>query len=209
MRDGLRPDLYRLGLLTAGVLTLSACAYSPGPTLVSRTAPPETVAGTEAGPDSSRTVVEVRAYSVSPTVSVIAWEKGEETIGLRTWLARNGDPVAEGSRLTDHRLYISTVAIVEPGGPRRATAFSQELRISGVMRETHPCEAGNCLPVTSYGVAIPDAVLRANRDSFPVKLYTRGDSELVIVVPGDVIHRYLQTVDSVASALRSSSPRLK
>jgi hypothetical protein len=87
--------------------------------------------------------------------------------------------------------------------------YGTELLMAGVMRETHPCDGGACLPVTSYGIAIPDAVLRANRDSLPIKLYTRGDSELMVYVPGNIIGHYLRTVDSVSAAFRASATKQK
>jgi hypothetical protein len=198
--------------VAGGLLSIAACAYAPVSHTVVTSKPGDaaTVAGAVDTPrDSNRTIVEVRTYNVSPTVSVIAWEQGEEQVGLRTSIARNGQELPEGSRLSDHRLYISTTAIVEAGGPRRASVYGTELLMGGVMRETHACEGGNCLPVSTYGIRIPDAVLRANRDSLPIKLFTRGDSELRVYVSGTIIGHYLRTVDSVSTALRASATKEK
>lgn len=210
MRDDFgstRPALHR----AAGIALLAAagCAYPVVPTVVSNRLTPAVAPDSGAKGDAGVTVVEVRTYSISPTLSVIAWDAAEPEWGIRTVVPRNGERRPATSRLTDHRLYIATTAIVEPGGPRRASLDSHALRLDPVMRESHACDGGNCLPAATYGIAIPDTIMRSDRDSLVVKLYTRTDSELSFTLRRDLIAGYLRAVDSVTAALRSPSSQRK
>ena len=81
--------------------------------------------------------------------------------------------------------------------------------MAGLRGEQKPCDGGNCLPARTYGVLIPDAVLRQQQDSVVVRLYTRTDRELEIVLRHQLVQEYLRTVDSVATALQSKSLRTK
>jgi hypothetical protein len=154
-------------------------------------------------------MVEIRTHNISPVLSVIAWDSDEVAYGLQGVLPRNGQAMPEGSRLTDHRLYIAADAIVEAYGPRRATLDSRELRVSGLQAEQKPCDGGNCLPARTYSVYIPDAMLREPRDTVIVRIYTRTDRELEFVLRGELVQGYLRTVDSVATALRSNALKTK
>jgi hypothetical protein len=51
-------------------------------------------------------------------------------------------------------------------------------------------------------------MLRSNRDSIAVRLYGRGDAEMILTARRDLIDAYLSTVDSLAAALRSPFPRI-
>lgn len=199
------------GLAAAALAALASCAYPVVPNVVSSRPhnAPKTSADSGTVPDPRAPVVEVRTYSVSPTVSVVAWEGDDASHGLRTWVLRNGDSLPASSRLADHRLYIATNAIVEAGGPRRANIKSRELLISGATRDVQACQGGNCLPATTYGVSIPDAVLRANRDSLIVTFYTHSNSEFMISFRRDLLDGYLRAVDSVSTALRSKATKTK
>lgn len=194
------------GIIAVALVAIGACAYPVVPTVVStRIAPTDSAAG-EVAPTA---VVEVRTHNISPVLTVVAWDADEMGYGLQTSLPRNGEPLSVGSRLTDHRLYIAADLFVEAGGPRRAALGSRELLVAGLRGEQKPCDGGNCLPARTYGVLIPDAVLREQRDSVVVRLYTRTDRELEIVLRHQLIQGYLRTVDSVATALQSKATRVR
>ena len=194
------------GMVAAALVVAGACAYPVVPTVVSkRIAPTDSAAG-DVAPTA---IVEVRTHNISPIMTVVAWDSDETGYGLQTSLPRNGEPLAAESRLTDHRLYIAADLFVEAGGPRRAALGSRELRVAGLRGEQKPCDGGNCLPARTYGVLIPDAVLRQQQDSVVVRLYTRTDRELEIVLRHQLVQGYLRTVDSVATALQSKSLRTK
>lgn len=199
------------GLGAAALAVLASCAYPVVPNVVSSRPhnAPKAPADSGTVPDPRAPVVEVRTYSISPTVSIVAWEGDDASHGLRTWVFRSGDSLPAGSRFADHRLYIATTAIVEAGGPRRANIKSRELLIAGALRDAHACLGGNCLPATTYGVAIPDAVLRAHRDSLVVTFYTHSNSEFMVSFRGDLLDGYLRAVDSVSAALRSKATKTK
>jgi hypothetical protein len=179
----------------------AACAY-PVTTTAVRVSPTKSDSGAAAP------IIQVRTYNISPTLSVIAWMDDSESYGLRATLSRSGDSLPSSSRLTDHRLYIGTSAIVE-GGFRRATLDSRELVVAGTRRDSRPCEGGYCLPATTFGVLIPDAVLRGYQDTAVVQLITISNSQLDVVLPRELIAGYLRAVDSVSASLkvRAAAPR--
>jgi hypothetical protein len=179
----------------------AACAYP-----VTRTA-------MQVGPAKSDSaiavpIIQVRTYNVSPTLTVVAWMDDAVSYGLRATLPRSGDSLPASSRLTDHQLYIATSAIVE-GGVRRATLDSRELVVAGARREPRPCDGGYCLPAITFGVLIPDAVLRGYQDTAVVQLVTPSNSQLDVVLPRELIAGYLKVVDSVSVSLkaRAAAPR--
>jgi hypothetical protein len=60
--------------IAGGLLSIAACAYAPVSQTVVTSRPPDTqpISGAVDVPrDSNRTIVQVRTYNVSPTVSVI------------------------------------------------------------------------------------------------------------------------------------------
>jgi hypothetical protein len=194
------------GIAVAAFAALGACAYPVVPTVVSaRIAPTDSVAGAVA----PVAVVEVRTHNISPVLTVVAWDADETGYGLQAVLPRNGEPLPAGSRLTDHRLYLAADLFVEAAGPRRAEQRTRELLVGGLRGEQKPCDGGNCLPARTYGVLIPDAVLREQRDSVVVRLYTRTDREFEVVLRGQLVQGYLRTIDSVATSLQSKATRTK
>jgi hypothetical protein len=46
-------------------------------------------------------------------------------------------------------------------------------------------------------------MLRANRDSVAIRLYTRGGMETIVTLRRDLIDPYLAKVDSVSAALHN------
>ncbi len=75
--------------------------------------------------------------------------------------------------------------------------------------------AGGAVPpverrsVMQHEAAIPDAVLRANRDSLVVTFYTHSNSEFLVSFRRDLLDGYLRAVDSVSTALRSKATKTK
>jgi hypothetical protein len=158
-------------------------------------------------------VVQVREYSRSPTVSVVAWMPDANAYGLRATVRR------DGTLIQDHTLYVSTyygnVSIspyVSPVYLRQARGRGfvttvvpedQVLLSTGILRDVQSCFGWpKCSPYETRGVRVPDAVLRANRDSLAVRFYGSAGSELIITVYRDLIDPYLATVDSLSAALR-------
>lgn len=141
-------------------------------------------------------IIELRYFSFSPTVSVVGWSGENDWYGLRTTVRR------DGSLVRDHRLYVNTyykpwmrtlyLAAVPPRG----------LEMMGVSRDPYACYFGRCSPFETLAVRIPDALLRANRDSVTVTFYGSSNREMTITVRRDLIEPYLASVDSVSSALR-------
>ena len=154
-------------------------------------------------------IVQVRELPNSPTIAVVAWEPDDNAFGLRTELRR------DGSLVSDHQLYISTyydgtIALTRSRLLKRANwnvaeavvPTHQVLLSTGVSRDQYHCYWGACSPYELRGIRIRDEMLRSNRDSIAVRLYGRGDRELVVTVRRDLIDAYLSKVDSVAAALR-------
>ena len=154
-------------------------------------APVDTAVAPEEAP-----TVELRYFSFSPTVSVVAWSGENSDYGLRSWVRR------DGSLVRDHRLYVATLYEPWVRGLRLATAAPKQFRMLGVSRDTYACYWGKCSPFETIGVRIPDEVLRASRDSVAVTLYGWSGRELTITVRRDLIDAYLAAVDSVSAALR-------
>jgi len=141
--------------------------------------------------------VQVRDYPGSPTVSVVAWNIDEDGFGLRGTLRRS-----DGTLVYGHRFYISTYFEPAMRSYHLATTSSMGLEILGVSRDSYACFYGRCSPMQAIGVRVPDDVLRANRDSLPIRFIGRGGRELTVTVYRDVIDAYLAKVDSLAAAIR-------
>lgn len=207
------------GILAAAVLGLVGCASS----VMGRTGPAVTRAAVaslptdsvDAAPRAEPPIVQVREYPHSPTVSIVAWTPDETAYGLRASVRR------DGSLIRDHQLYISTYygAVSSlysgvnssyasrargQGGLVQTVALPERLLLStGISRDIQSCYAWpKCSPYETRGVRVPDAVLRANRDSLAVRFYGRAGGELTITLYRDLIDSYLEKVDSVSAALR-------
>jgi hypothetical protein len=153
-------------------------------------------------------IVQIREYSHSPTVTILAWAADEPAFGLRAQLRR------DGSLVSAHRLYVSTyyngvslsnlrsaptrLAVVQTVAPPQRL-----LQSMGISRDVYACFYGiPCSPFEMREVRVPDALLRTNRDSVAVRFYGNGGTELIITVRREVIDPYLAAVDSVATSLR-------
>jgi hypothetical protein len=127
---------------------------------------------------------------------VVAWPSDDGSYGLRTSIRR------DGSIVRDHRLFVGTY--FEPWVRRLhlAVAPPTQFRMLGVSRDALACRFGKCSPFETIGVRIPDAYLRASRDSLPITLRGWDGRDLTITVRRDLIDAYLAAVDSVSAALR-------
>jgi hypothetical protein len=140
--------------------------------------------------------VQVRYFSFSPTVSVVAWASSEAGYGLRAWMRR------DGSLIRDHRIYVSTFYEPAVRAYPHAAVPPRKLRMTGISRDVYACYFGErCSPPETYGARIPDELLRASRDSVAVTFYGRG-RELTVTVRRDLIDAYLTAIDSVRAQLR-------
>jgi hypothetical protein len=164
-------------------------------------------------PDES-TVVQVREYTRSPAISVVAWAPDDSGYGLQAMVRR------DGTLVRDHRFYVSTVYLGTGFFRNTAASFGhgaldrrgfvemiapQELLLEreGIARDVHYCFGWpRCSPRETGGARVPDSVLRASRDSVSVRFYDRYATEMVFTLRRDVIDPYLRAVDSVAAALR-------
>jgi hypothetical protein len=199
-------------LVAAPLFALVACAFP-----INRRAADEAFAASSAdqSDEPGPPIVQVREYSNSPTIVVVAWEPDDNGFGLRTELRR------DGSLVSDHQLYVSTYyngrveltnsPLLQRGKRNVAEAVvpaHQVLLSTGVSRDLYHCYWGPCSPYESLGIRVRDEMLRSNRDSIAVRLYGRGDAEMVLTVSRNLIDAYLSTVDSLSAALRSPYPRI-
>lgn len=164
-------------------------------------------------------LVQVREFPHSSIVSVVAWSPDEAEIGLRARISRG-----QGSLISDHRLYVSTYWLgrgpvtdsrmyVSPasvtvrsrlgGVVETVTPARQLVKAAGIFRDDRACfyDVDTCTPFETFEVRVPDAMLRANRDSVAVRLYGRGGTETIVTVRRELIDAYLEKVDSVTAAL--------
>jgi hypothetical protein len=200
----------RSGLLVATSIALYACAF---PIIRHANPAAHDAAATSSADDSDQPgppIVQVRQYSKSPTIEVVAWEPDDNDFGLRTELRR------DGSLVSDHQLYVSTyydggVSLTSSPLLKRANwniaeavvPIHQVLLSTGVWHDLYHCYWGPCSPYELRGIRIRDEMLRSNRDSIAVRLYGRGDVAMVVTVRRDLIDAYLSAVDSLAAALRT------
>jgi hypothetical protein len=151
------------------------------------------------GAPGDSVIVQVRYFSFSPTVSVVAWTRGSG-YGLRGWI--RGD----GSLVMDHRVYVSTYYHPAVRSFPWASIPSRPLFMTGISRDDYACYFGeSCSPFETFGAFIPDKVLRPGRDNIPVTFYAYDGRELVVTVQQQLIDAYLVTVDSVSAELRRRS----
>ncbi|MGH7602358.1 MAG: hypothetical protein ACRENK_00015 [Gemmatimonadaceae bacterium] len=206
-------------VLTAALGTGIACA-TPGRAThaaLSIAAPRQTGSVT-AATQPEPPIIQVREYWGSPIVSIVGWAPDESAYGLRASLA------LDGSLIRDHRLYVNPYYIgYPPSLDQRLLAISQRsrqpqrglvrtvipprelLESTRLLRDDYACFGGSCSPFERFEVRVPDALLRANRDSVAIQVYDGAREELIITIRRDLIDPYLRTVDSVTAALRWDS----
>lgn len=201
-----QPPSARAGLralvFAAALAGLVGCAHpsvvSTAPAATAIVVPPPTDS-VGAAPPAEPPTVQVRDYPYSPTVSIVAWAPEETAYGLRASVRR------DGSLVRDHQLYVSASYLGAPGsrGVVQTVAPSGRLlELTGRSHDEHSCYGGgSCSPYETFGMRVPDALLRASRDSVAVRLYRAG-AEFIITVHRDLIDPYLEAVDSVTAALR-------
>src|SRR3954470_24705734 len=96
-------------------------------------------------------LVQVRNYSYSPVVDLVAWDDSTTGFGLRGSFRR------DGSLIDDHRLFVSAY-YVPVRSFFRAVAPSQTLQLTGLSRDAHYCfNYPKCSPYETFGARIPDA----------------------------------------------------
>jgi hypothetical protein len=147
--------------------------------------------------------VQVRAFSHSAVVSVVAWDANDPEFGIRTSVNRSGVLVG-GVRFGDHRLYMTPLLARELGGFVHAAVMPGQLLLqTGALRDTYACFYGTeCSPMTTIGVRIPDTLLRTHRDSLVVTFFPRVQSPWTLELRRELIAAYLQKVDSVVAEMR-------
>ncbi|HST08175.1 MAG TPA: hypothetical protein VLJ83_08375 [Gemmatimonadaceae bacterium] len=202
-------------LFAASLFALAACAFPLNRRATSAAAAVNPTSPGNEAHDPGPPIVQVREYTKSPAVVVVAWEPDDNGFGLRTELRR------DGSLVSDHQLYVDTyydggVALTKSPILRRANwnvaetlvPAHQVLLSTGVSHDLYHCFWGPCSPYEVRGIRIRDEMLRSNRDSIAVKLYGRGDADIVLTARRDLIDAYLSTVDSLSAALRNPSARM-
>ena len=149
-------------------------------------------------------IVQVRDFLGSSVVSVLAWDVGDAAFGLRTAVLRNGTLVG-GTRHGDHQLYMTPFYYWYMGGFAHATAEpGKPLLRTGWSSDAQACFYGtHCSPVDAVGVRLPDALLRANRDSLVVTFDATRDP-WTITLRRELIAAYLTAVDSVVAEMRKT-----
>lgn len=190
--------------VSAFVIASLACAPLPG-TNSSAAAP---VVSDAVHPAVAPPIVQVRDYWRSSTIAIVAWDEDAAEFGLRTSVTRSGTLVG-GKRFGDHRLYVTPFLSRDLGGFKYATAAKGELLLSaGAQKDTYACFYGStCSPMVAEGVRIPDALLRANRDSLVVTFHPSVQQPWSITLRRELIDAYLQKVDSVAAVMTSVASR--
>lgn len=144
--------------------------------------------------------VQLRYFTSSPGVSVVAWLASEPHYGLRTWIRRDGSLVGG-----HHWLYVSTSFHPAVRSFPRASVAGQSLLAGGISRDDFACAfPGGCTPLDTFGARLPEKVLRAVRDSIQVRFYDLAGTHVDITLHHWLTQAYLATVDSVVTELRRS-----
>jgi len=185
--------------LVAGVAGCSLPVIGGGSSAATPTAQDE-VTDTDA---IVRPIVQVREFRRSAAVSVVAWDANDAAVGLRTSVSRSGRLVG-GVRFGDHLLYMVPSYASRMGGFKYAAVTQGHLLLTaGPQRDLYACFYGKeCSPRYTVGVAVPDSVLRAHRDSLVVTFYPSLLDPWTITLPREVIAPYLNKVDSVVAELK-------
>ena len=140
--------------------------------------------------------VMVRDFPGSSNVTIIAWNPGAPTYGLRTDVARNG------GTWRYHWLYVATNSVPERE-MAKVTGMNRSLKLEGSMKDDQNCFGGKgCAPPEYFSARIPDDVLRANLDGVSVKFLTKSGNELEYTVRREIVDAYLVAVDSVRAAFK-------
>lgn len=198
----------RAAVLLAAAAVTGACAFQPRHGAASAPTPAVAALTTDtaaATPHVEVPTVVVRSYRFSPTVTVVGWDAAQAAYGLRATVRR------DGTLVRDHQLYVNLDYFIDWRNFTRARwhaftgneSFGRPLQFVGLYRDVHSCDGDRgCSPYESLRARVPDAFLRASRDSIEVRIYGRNGSEEVVAIGGGVIAAYLATVDSVSAAFR-------
>jgi len=148
-------------------------------------------------------VVQVRDFSNTPVVAIVAWDADNADVGLRTRVGRDGKDLGD-ARVGEHRLYLSSIFVDSHGGFAHAVAHDGKLlRTTSNARDVDACRLDNiCSPRETVGLGVSDEWLRQNRDSVVVTLRPRTGQNWTIRIDGSVIKAYLNTIDSVSAAMK-------
>jgi hypothetical protein len=151
-------------------------------------------------------IVQVRGFSHSAVVSVVAWDADDAEFGLRTSITRSGD-LDGGLRFGDHRLYVTPLYARAMGGFKYAVDTVGNLLLrTGTQRDVYSCFHGNkCSPMIALGVRMPDSLLRSNRDSLVVTFIPEVGESWTITVRRELIAAYLTKVDSIVAEMRKTA----
>jgi hypothetical protein len=141
-------------------------------------------------------------------VSVVAWDPADAVFGLRTSITRSGTLVG-GNRYGDHRLFMTPVFVSDMGGFRQAIDTAGKVLVPlGATKDPYNCFYGKqCSPMVSVGVRVPDALLRASRDSLVVTFLPSVLEPWTISLSHELISAYLKKVDSVVAEMRQGSTK--
>jgi hypothetical protein len=196
----------RLSLWTALFVGATGCSLPAIGGRPSAAAP--TVHSDAATTDSTAVaapVVQVRGFSHSAIVTVVAWDADDAEFGLRASVNRAGVLVG-GLRFDDHRLYVTPLLARANGGFKYAADTLGHLLLrTGAQRDVYSCfYATDCSPMTTLGVRIPDSLLRANRDSLVVMFFPMVGEPWTLTVRHELIAAYLTKVDSVVAEMRKT-----
>lgn len=151
-------------------------------------------------------VVQVREFWRSSVISVVAWDVDDAAFGLRASVSRTGELVG-GRQFGDHRLYLTPLYARDMGGFKHASVtLGQPLLGEGTQRDSYSCFYGKeCSPMVTFGVGIPDSILRANRDSLVVTFFPIVYEPWTITLRRELITAYLNKVDSVRADVRRTA----
>ncbi|MHB0964110.1 MAG: hypothetical protein ACYC5V_12975 [Gemmatimonadaceae bacterium] len=149
-------------------------------------------------------IVQVRDFAGTSVVSVLAWDAADARFGLRAGISRNGTLVGAG-RIGDHQLYMTPFYAWYMGGFAHATAEpGKPLLRTGWSSDPYACFYGSrCAPIDAVGVRVPDALLRAKRDSLVFTFDALRDP-WSITLRRELIAAYLTAVDSVVAERRKT-----
>jgi hypothetical protein len=150
-------------------------------------------------------VVEVRGFSHSEFVTVVASDADDAEFGLRASVNRDGVLVG-GLRFGDHDLYVTPLYARAMGGFKYASdTLGHILLRTGTLRDNYACFYGRkCWPLITLGVRIPDSLLRNNRDSLVVRFVPEVGDQWTITMRRELIAAYLNKVDSVVADARKA-----
>jgi hypothetical protein len=155
--------------------------------------------------DVAPPAVEVRGFSHSEFVTIVASDADDAEFGLRASVNRDGVLVG-GLRFGDHDLYVTPLYARAMGGFKYAAdTLGHILLRTGARRDNYACFYGSkCWPSITLGVRMPDSLLRHNRDSLVVRFVPDVGDQWTITMRRELIAAYLKKVDSVVADARKS-----